>query len=305
LIATPPELDPLDGDELRKLRMTNSPQKEIQECLELVYMLMNLDRIVDDIQCLPTRDSRLYIHWSAVQDMLGNLDTFKDSMHNYDVQALAHAPVVAKYFSNCYFDKGGLTHARIMRTKKVSVSCSILLQWCSRTVARASAAMQVPTVDAQLAELKAQPQHCRIESKMGWREFPDEIDEKLREAEAESGMTTFKMQGIWYEANIAQRVVKNLGNNQLLPIRPPGNVIDKRTLQVSWHTSLGVVTVRDTEMEVNGSVVSSPLEVLEDGSICWVFEGKWHADGGSPMTVRWVGDSDDMMWIAAVGWGED
>jgi len=178
LIATPPEFDPVDVEELRKLRLTNSAPKEVQECLELVYMLMNLDRIVEDIQCLPTRDSRLYIHWSAVQDMLGNLEMFKESMENYDVHALAHAPIVARYFSNCYFDKGGLTHARIMNTKKVSVSCSILLQWCSRTVARASAAMQVPTVDAQLAELKAQPQRWRIESKMGWREFPEDIDGK-------------------------------------------------------------------------------------------------------------------------------
>eukprot|EP00747_Dinoflagellata_sp_TGD_P181656 gnl/TRDRNA2_/TRDRNA2_35566_c0_seq1.p1 gnl/TRDRNA2_/TRDRNA2_35566_c0~~gnl/TRDRNA2_/TRDRNA2_35566_c0_seq1.p1 ORF type:complete len:274 (+),score=39.92 gnl/TRDRNA2_/TRDRNA2_35566_c0_seq1:2-823(+) len=217
---------------------------------------------------------------------------------------MAH-PELAKYLSKTYFSTdGGLTQERV---KRCNSACASLFRWCSRSLARVEAALELLLVKAELATLAPpQAQRWRCEADEGWVEYPAEIDEWLCASEAGGGTVAFELHGRQYEVDLGARIQRNFNTRFARPVRPPDDTIDIRALQGTWHSSWGsIVTVNGTALVIDGQPVGPELEQLEDGAVRWVFNGEWRIIGGSPLEVIWAHGVDSVTWSAFAAQAQD
>lgn len=295
LSSTPAELELLSKADLEEMRRLLRPPQAVRQCLEVVYVVLNLESVKDQILRLPT-GGLLSIRWESVLAMLAKFETFFPSMDNYDIGDLMAVPEVACYLQRAYFGEDGLTQERVYRC---NVACAALFRWCSRSLARVEAALELLLVKQKLLELRRPGVECwQVETEEGWVPYPADVNRKLEEAEATGEAVDFTHAWTNYEINLVTRTQRNVFTGFLRPVRPPGIDVDLRALQGSWHTSWGSdVSVCGTQVVVDGQTVGPELEPLAEGGVRWVFLGEWRTCGGSPLCVEWEKGDSIVTWV--------
>lgn len=303
--ATPSELKPLSKADLEEMRRFSRPPKTVRECLELVYMLLHIDEVSEPLRGLPT-EGRFDVRWPTVQAMLARFDTFFSAMQHYDIAALVAAPHVMQYVSRVYFGSDGLTEDRVRYSNK---ACAALFRWYASSVARAEAALELLSVNAELENLRLSlgaeaPGRWRCHTNDGWLEYPESISMMFEASllQGSNPIIAFELLGESYLVDLERRVQRNVSTDFLRPIRPPGHEVDLRALQGSWRTSWGpTVTVQDLLVSCDGASEAGTLE-LEDGSVRLKYRGEWRLADGTPLRVTWSdGRGAEAVWVAAAG----
>eukprot|EP00747_Dinoflagellata_sp_TGD_P169667 gnl/TRDRNA2_/TRDRNA2_199226_c0_seq1.p1 gnl/TRDRNA2_/TRDRNA2_199226_c0~~gnl/TRDRNA2_/TRDRNA2_199226_c0_seq1.p1 ORF type:complete len:339 (-),score=39.49 gnl/TRDRNA2_/TRDRNA2_199226_c0_seq1:54-1070(-) len=300
--ATPAELEHISKAELEELRHLARPPEAVRKCLEVVYAALHVERasrgLRHSVQAsnMPSPSGgHLAIAWDSVRAMLVNFETFFPAMREYDIAPLVAAPALANYLSRTYFVDGGLTVERVSRSSK---ACASLFRWCSKSMKRAQAALELLDVDAELIALR--PHRWRCEADDGWFEFVPEVDAKLNDALI-NGLcfVPFELCGERYEVNIAARTRRNMRSGSMRPVRPPGEKIGLCALQGNWQSSSlsSTATVWDTTVVLEGREELSELEVLPGDGIRLICDGVEWVAGGSPLRVVWSHGTDEMVWV--------
>eukprot|EP00927_Polykrikos_kofoidii_P023668 TRINITY_DN21723_c0_g1_i1.p1 TRINITY_DN21723_c0_g1~~TRINITY_DN21723_c0_g1_i1.p1 ORF type:complete len:331 (+),score=36.73 TRINITY_DN21723_c0_g1_i1:106-1098(+) len=303
--ATPSELMPISKADLEELRRLSRPPQTVRACLELVYMLLNVDQVSEPLRGLPA-DGRLDVRWPTVQAMLARFDTFFPSMQQYDIAPLIANPHIMRYLSRVYFSSDGLTEERVRYSNK---ACAALFRWYASSIARAEAALALLVVDAEIESLRLSSRDAlagrwRCHANDGWLEYPHDINTMFETSLLQGGnpIIAFQLHDESYIVDLDRRVQRNVGTHFLRPIRPPGDEVDLRALQGSWLTCWGpTVTVQDLAVSIEDSSDTATLE-LRDGSFHLKYRGEWRLTGGTPLRVTWSDDhGDGLVWIAVAG----
>lgn len=311
--ATPAEFHPPTKAELEELRRLVRPPRPVQECLELLYAVLHVKATSKSLQRVPP-GGRVAIAWASVQMMLARFERFFPAMAEYDIAPLVETPELLRYLSDTYLSEGKLTEERVRRC---STACASLFHWCSRSVARVEAALELLAMglDPSAASPQAGRWRCCVDD--GWRDYPAEVDALLTEAEAEASgeVVCFDLGGERYEVDLAARVQRNVWSGMRRPIRPPGDEVSLRSIQGYWRINDGpladsVARVQGTSVTLNGQLAEPELEVVdaENGRrriLRWDFEGAWLAIRGSPLAVIWSHGGGLVGWDAVAGEPEE
>eukprot|EP00747_Dinoflagellata_sp_TGD_P209847 gnl/TRDRNA2_/TRDRNA2_83221_c1_seq1.p1 gnl/TRDRNA2_/TRDRNA2_83221_c1~~gnl/TRDRNA2_/TRDRNA2_83221_c1_seq1.p1 ORF type:complete len:385 (-),score=63.08 gnl/TRDRNA2_/TRDRNA2_83221_c1_seq1:53-1207(-) len=162
LSSTAVELEGLSKTDLEELRQLARPPQVVRDCLEIVYALLHVEKVNREALRLGRRSSRtsdgdrIAIEWTSVRTMLARFETFFPAMENYDMGPLLAAAPLEQYLSRTYFGDGRLTEERVRQS---SVACVVLFRWCFCNMERARAALELASVEAQIAELTAPAAH--------------------------------------------------------------------------------------------------------------------------------------------------
>mmetsp|Transcript_100292 Transcript_100292/g.189171 ORF Transcript_100292/g.189171 Transcript_100292/m.189171 type:complete len:468 (-) Transcript_100292:102-1505(-) len=292
--STPVELQPLSKADLEELRHMARPPQAARECLEVVYATLHVEEMSKQLQ-RTAPDTRIVIEWRKIMLMVSRFETFFPAMQRFDIAPLVAAPRVTEYLSRVYFGDKGLTKERVSHCSKACVS---LFRWCSRSLKRVEAAVELLSLDAELAELQGQVHpRWRCETDGGWLEYPPSIDSRINAAEESGSLVVVDIDGVQYEIDVEQRTQRNLSSGFARPVRPPGNSLDLRALQGFWRCPERnhLIRVSGDRVTVNGQQAEAPLEPNPGGGFRWESCG-WMASG-SPTEVTWTLPGEEATWL--------
>lgn len=309
------ELAPISKSEVEEMRSLAHPPQPVRECLEIVYATLHVEAASRALRST-SHGGRAKFDWAAVRAMLVRFETFFPAMHSYDITPLVSSPALANYLSRTYFGEDGLT---LERTQRCSAAAGALFRWSSGAVARAQAALELVSVNAELAGLRRQAVSSeeivwRRGTDEGWEAYPLELSTRISAARP-GACVQFDLGGEGLEVNITARTERNIASGRLRPVRPSWasetvervdflssralfrETVPLLALQGSWRRSTGsIVTVRETTLVLDGEDSMDNILASDGSSTRWLHNGVWLDSSGSPFRVLWTHDSFEETW---------